>query len=189
MRKLIAVLCVVAMLFVMAVPALANPSISDLTQSVVAVETDAELPEGAEIIAVEADPSRYEKADVAEVVTIVNDPEAETVLMVKDVVEKLNGELADAEAYDFVTTFTDLVLSKDGKYSFDDDGKVVSAKVTLKIDALVGETDLSNYLIMLINSETGELHFIELDPESFNSETGEITVDFPCLGTFSLIQK
>ena len=59
------------------------------------------------------------------------------------------------------------------------------------IDVLknVAPEDLVDYLIILINPATGEVCFINLDPESFNPETGEITVEFPFLGTFALIQK
>ena len=42
---------------------------------------------------------------------------------------------------------------------------------------------------MQINPETGEVYFIEIDEESYNPETGEITVEFPCLGLFTVMGK
>jgi len=46
MQKLVAVLCVLAMMLTMVVPALANPSIGDLSESAVEITTVEELPGG-----------------------------------------------------------------------------------------------------------------------------------------------
>ena len=184
MRKLAAVLCVVLML-AMAAPAFANPSISAPVITVIAAETAEAMEEGWWVEVDPADPSLYASQAVKDAVNAVNDPESTTT--VKDVADALGVSAPgiDLGAYDFVTGFADAVLTNGSEVKFINS----AVKITMTIDALKGETDLSNYLIMLINSETGEVEFIELDPSTFNSETGEITVDFPYLGTFSLIQK
>ena len=193
MQKLVAVLCVLAMMLTMVVPALANPSIGDLSESAVEITTVEELPEGAavkvQVVAVE----NYDNETVKEAVNLVN--EEESTATVEEVVNKLAGELPEGKGnlaeYDFVTTFTEVALVKDGETSFDNEGEVVAPTVTLAVDALKGVNpeDLANYLFMLINPATAELSFIELDPEAFDAEKGEITVELPFLGALALIQK
>ena len=192
MRKLVAMLCATALMLAMAVPALANPSIDILIEELVIVETEVIMEEEWVIVVEDADPSSYANADVRDVVSQVNDPKNS--ITVADVVEKLSAYLPagteiDLKPYDFVTRFADIVLEKENAKEYYFDGNPVPVKVTLRIDALKGETDLSNYLILLIDPETGAAYFIELDPAEFNAETGEITIEIPCLGAIALIQK
>jgi len=212
MRKMAAILFAIALMLTMAVPALANESISDLEIAVTNVELEQSLSDDTLRVEVqEANTDNYTNNDVKTVVAAVNSTTLSTT--VEGVAQKMKDYLPadttlssdgiltvlaqdggedtvlDLKEFDFVTNFKDLVLTDGSKVAFDDNGRVVSAKMTMIIDALKGETDLSNYRIMLINPDTGASYFIELDPASFNSETGEITVDFPCLGAFSLIQK
>lgn len=203
MRKLVAVICVVALFAIMAVPAMANPSIGSLAATAVSLEALSPITSGWQIVVEEANPDLYEDEDVKEVVTKANDPEA--VLTVKELVEALaskqpegtvndDGTITvgektiDPAEYDFVTGFVDIVLTDGTTVLFSNDGEVIAVKATLAIDALKGETDLEDYMILLVNPENGEVCFIELDSDSFDAETGEITVDFPCLGAFALIQ-
>ena len=193
MQKLVAVLCVLAMMLTMVVPALANPSIGDLSESAVEITTVEELPEGAVVKVQAVAVENYDNETVKEAVNLVNGEESTAT--VEEVVNKLAGELPEGKGnlaeYDFVTTFTEVALVKDGETSFDNEGEVVAPTVTLAVDVLKGVNpeDLANYLFMLINPATGELRFIELDPEAFDAEKGEITVELPFLGALALIQK
>jgi hypothetical protein len=192
MKKLAAVLCAIALMLTMVAPAMANQSISDLSEDVIEVTPETEIPEGASVEVLPADVNRYENEAVKEAVAGVNGEE--TVSTVEEVVTALNAELpegVEAMDYDFITAFADVVLVEGSEVTFDDNGNVVQASVKLAVDVLkdVAPEDLDDYMIMLINPATGEVRFIKLDPESFNQETGEITVDFPFLGTFALIQK
>ena len=65
---------------------------------------------------------------------------------------------------------------------------MVSVKVTLTLEALK-EADVENLLIMQIDPKTGEVFFIEIAAEDFDPVTGEITVAFPCLGPFTVLEK
>lgn len=212
MRKLVALLCVAALALIMAVPALANPSIGEIAMESEAFETDGTVEEGWFIEVKEADTEAYETEEVKDVVAAVNDPEQTAT--VEEVVENLKGYLPenvelsddgvitikaedgeektiDLKEYDFVTKFADIVLTDGTEVLFSEEGNIQNVRAGLVIDALKGEdpANLANYLILLINPDNGEVHFIELDPETFDPETGKIVVDFPCLGTFALIQK
>ena len=180
MKKFLAVLLTVALM--LGCVALANPSISDLSESVVSIEPLTELPEGVTIVVRPAEPDSYESGKVAEIVKALEDPDA--TIAPKDVSE----ELAD---YDFITTFSDVVVVKDGVASFDLDGAPVSAKVTFDVDALKGVSadDLGDYSFLLINPATGDFQLVGVDGESFDAEKGEVTVEFPYMGTFALVQK
>ena len=213
MKKLAAVLCAIALMLTMAVPAMANKSISDLSENVIEVKTETEVPAGTTVQILPADVDRYDDVAVKAAIASVNNEEAVSTVeeVVTALAEKLpegttvseegvvtieaeeGGEdtVIDLKEYDFITTFADLALADGSEVSFDDNGVVVEATVTLAIDVLkdVAPEDLNDYLIVLINPTTGEVCFIKLDPETFNPATGEITVDFPFLGTFALIQK
>lgn len=180
MKKFLAVLLTAALL--LGCVALANPSISDLSTSVVSIEPLTELPEGVTIVVREAQPDSYADAGVAKIVNDMADEN--TVVTPADVSE----ELAD---YDFITNFSDVVAVKDGVASFELDGAPVSAKVTFDVDALKGVSadDLGSYSFLLINPATGEFQLLSADAESFDSDKGEVTVEFPFLGTFALVQK
>ena len=212
MRKLIALLCVAALTLIMAVPALANPSIGAIVMESKSYETDSTVEENWTIEVKEADTQVYVTKEVKDVVVAVNDPEQ--AVTVEAVVQNLKAflpesvELSDdsvitikkedgeeksvaLKEYDFVTQFADIVLTDGSEVLFSEEGSIQNVRTGLIIDALKDETpeNLENYLIMLINPDNGEVHFIELDPEMFDPETGRIVIDFPCLGTFALIQK
>ena len=115
---------------------------------------------------------------------------------VKDVVEALaelpaNGDLElpdDLDNYDFVSDFNDLSVSDNAGVVYDDAGQAIEITVTLQDDALTdldGDSDLNNYLVMLINPATGEICFLPLEKD----ENGNVVVKFPFLGVFAIIQK
>lgn len=105
---------------------------------------------------------------------------------------KVKTENTDKEInpldYDFITKFADLVLTDGTNVKYDNDGNVVSAKVTFKAEAAKG-AKAENLLIMQIDPKNGKVYFIEILPEDFDPETGEITVTFPCLGPFTILEK
>lgn len=190
MKKLVAALCAAALLLTMIVPALANPSISDLSESVKEITPKTELSEGKSILVLPADVTRYENAGVQGVVSSVND--GEEVATFADVISALNANVAiNPEDYDFITAFSDVILSDGETLSFTDEGNVVAADVKMDVDVLkdVDANDLGDYAVVLIDPANGAVDLLTLDAETFAPETGEITVSFPHLGTFALIQK
>ena len=208
MKKAVAV--ILAALLLLGGGALAKPSVGNLTQSLRTLEAQTPLSEGLYVDVRQADTSAYENPAVRQAVGVVNDPAVAAT--VRDTVRQLADYLPegtrldandivvlrrddgtetafDLTVYDFVTPFVDLVVTDGVEAAFGDGDNVVSAKTTLAIEALAGETALEDYLILLIEPHTGRLWFIDLDPTAYDAETGEVTVVFPSLGAFSLIQK
>ena len=193
MQKLIAFFCAIALMTAMMVPAFASGSISGLETTLVTVATEEKKVESWKIVIVDTNSVKISNAAVKEVVDTVNDPQISMTML--EALEKLDNaslseeQLAELAEYDFVTDFNAIVLKDGRNYYFNINGSAINAKAQIKIDALQGETDLSNYLIMLINPDNGEIAFLELDANAFNAATGEITVEYPFLGVFALIQK
>ena len=105
MRKLVALLCAVVLMMLMAMPAMANPSIGVLTEELVSAEVLGETKtDGLWLVVEDADTTRYSNDAVKDVVTKVNDPE--TVITVKELVEELAPSLANQsklDEYDFTS--------------------------------------------------------------------------------------
>lgn len=135
MRKLIAVLCVVAMMLIMAVPAFANPSVAvaviPTTEGVVVSSLDDDDP--AEDIADAAAKSVVEAVNGEGVMTPT---EAVTALLGKNA-----DELKEVEGYSFSSQFNKITAPE------------------FPVDVEFEGTD-ENTKIMLINPETGELVII-----------------------------
>lgn len=199
MKKLTALLCTAAMTLGMATSAFANPSISTVaTENVtVSAETAAIIPEGKTLEVREADPAGYANSAVAEAVTKLNDA-AQTVT-VADILTLLNvdttaeiksvsGTVIDPTVYEPLTKFADLVITDGVSVEYDINGEVAAVKLTITLEA-VKDAVAENLLIMQMDPTTGEVYFIEIDEEDFNPETGEITVTFPCLGPFTVLEK
>ncbi len=90
--------------------------------------------------------------------------------------------------YDFVSDFNDVSVSDDAGVVYDEAGQAVEITITLHDDALTdldGNSDLSDYLVMLINPVTGEIRFLPLEKD----ESGNVVVKLPFLGVFAIIQK
>ena len=206
MKKLIALICAVAMMLTLAIPAMANPSIEEIETEVEEVELETELSEeseGFEVVVASVNPETYGDETVAEVVTRVND--ADDTITVEEIAvalkDKNDGEVVlttdkgnpvDPSEYSFVTKFSEIAITDGSEVKFNDAGNVVAVRAKVTLGALAGMQDtsaLSDYLIMLIDPDTGKIYYLELDEESFDPETGAITIDFPCLGAFSLIKK
>ena len=177
MKRLIAVICAVAMMLAMAIPAMANPSIVELAATGEGVTED-----GVAIVVTPVDVDAYANDTVKDVVTKVNG--SDDVLTPAEIAEMLGADNAPADIADYhqVSVFMDIVAT---------DGSEIEGPVTMqvKFDALVGAESLENYLIQVIDPTTGEIYYLSLDPEQFDAETGMVTVTFPVAGPFSLIQK
>lgn len=177
MKRLIAVICAVAMMLAMAIPAMANPSIVELAATGEGVTED-----GVAIVVAPVDVDAYANDTVKDVVTKVNG--SDDVLTPAEIAEMLGADNAPADIADYhqVSVFMDIVAT---------DGSEIEGPVTMqvKFDALVGAESLENYLIQVIDPTTGEIYYLSLDPEQFDAETGMVTVTFPVAGPFSLIQK
>ena len=135
MRKLIAVLCVVAMMLIMAVPAFANPSVA-----VAVIPTT----EGVVVSSLDDDDPAEDIADAA----------------AKSVVEAVNGEgvMTPAEAVEAVLGKNADELKEVEGYSFSSQFNKITAP-EFPVDVEFEGTD-ENTKIMLINPETGEMVII-----------------------------
>lgn len=202
MKKFAAILCTAVMSLGMVSSVFANPSIKDVTieeQEVIAAEESAELiPEGKKLAVRKADPEKYESSEAAEVVTKLNDPK--TMITMEEMLDVLkvdtteeikteSGNAIQPLEYEPVSEFADLVLTDGTTVEYDINGEVKAVKVTLKVEALKNVKDIKNCVLMQINPKNGNVYFIEIDEESYNPETGEITVTFPCLGPFCVLEK
>ena len=90
--------------------------------------------------------------------------------------------------YDFVSDFNDVSVSDDAGVVYDEAGLISEITITLRDDALTdlgSDSDLSNYLVMLINPVTGELRFLPLEKDG----NGNVIVKLPFAGVFAIIQK
>ena len=198
MRKLTALLCTAAMTFGMAASAFANPSVSTVAPESVTVSaaSAALIPAGMSLTVQEADPTNYTNTQVADVVTRLNDSQ-QTITMsemldilqvdlTQDVTTQ-NGTVIDPTAYNPIAQFVDLVISDGATVAYDVDGNVLSVEATITLEAAIG-ANVEDLLLMQLDPTTGDVYFIEIDAENFNAETGEITVTFPCLGPFTVLE-
>lgn len=199
MKKLTALLCAAVMTLGMTASAFANPSISTVAVDKVTVsaETAAILPAGKSLEVREANPTDYKSSEAAEAVTKLNDDaqtvtvaELLTILKVDTTAEikTESGTVIDPAAYEPLVKFADLVVTDGATVEYDINGQVTAVKLTITLEA-VKAAAAENLLIMQINPVTGEVHFIEISEEDFDPETGEITVTFPCLGPFTVLEK
>lgn len=198
MRKLTALLCTAAMTFGMAASAFANPSVSTVAPESVTVSaaSAALIPAGMSLMVQKADPTNYTNTQVADVVTRLNDSQ-QTITMsemldilqvdlTQDVTTQ-NGTVIDPTAYNPIAQFVDLVISDGATVAYDVDGNVLSVEATITLEAAIG-ANVEDLLLMQLDPTTGDVYFIEIDAENFNAETGEITVTFPCLGPFTVLE-
>lgn len=200
MKKFTAVLCAAAMTLGLSATAFANPSITTVAPEEVKVsaETAAIIPEGKKLAVQEAAPENYENKEVADVVTKLNDDTVK--ITTSEILETLKVDLTqeikttsdnviDPTEYEPITKFADLVITDGMTVEYDINGEVKEVTATVTVEALKDVTDVENYVIMLIDPKTGEVYFIEITEEDLDPETGELTVTFPCLGAFTLMQK
>lgn len=207
MKKWTALFCAAAMTLTMGMTAMALPSIpgAGVEEVVVSEETAKLIPEEKKLVVETADPEKYNKEAVSEkvikAVALLNDSKQEEPVTMKAVLEALeivditkvpvkdSEEPADLTGYEPITKFTDLKITDGTSVEFDVNGEVISAEVTFTVEALKDVEDLEKILIMQIDPETGEVYFIEVSEEDFDAETGELTVKFPCLGPFTILEK
>jgi len=202
MRKFAGILCAAVMSLGMVSSVLANPSINDVTiekqEAAVSEETAAIIPEGKTLVIAEAAPENYESKEAAEAVTKLNDPK--TVVTTKEMLDILkvdltkeikteSGNVIDPLQYEPVSKYADLVLTDGTSVEYDINGEVKAVTATVKVEALKDVKDIKNCVLMQIDPKTGEVYFIEISEEDYDPETGEITVTFPCLGPFCVLEK
>lgn len=198
MRKLTALLCTAAMTLGMAASAFANPSVSTVAPESVSVSaaSAAQIPAGMTLVVQAANPANYTNAQVAEVVTMLNDA-TQTVTMSQmmeilqvDLTQEITtagGTVIDPTAYEPITQFVDLAISDGAEVAYDVDGNVLSVEATITLEAVIG-ANAEDLMLMQMDPTTGEVYFIEIDAENFNAQTGEITVTFPCMGPFTVLE-
>ena len=207
MKKVLTLIFVIAILVVGMAPAMANPSIGTPTMTGEAeVIRDEEHPVSAEVAerldngwsfgATEVQPEMITNTDVAEAVKAVNSSETnatpEDTLSSLQALQPEDGlTAADLAGYDYVTQFTALVLTDGTEYYFTGEDDKMVIRVKLKIDALVGENpeNLGNYLVMVIDPNTGVVTTSPLLADTFDSAEGTVDVEFSSTGMFALIQK
>ena len=80
-----------------------------------------------------------------------------------------------------------MTISDGAEVAYDVDGNVLSVEATITLEAVIG-ANAEDLLIMQMDPTTGEVYFIEIDAENFNAQTGEITVTFPCMGPFTVLE-
>lgn len=202
MRKFASLVCATVMTLSMACTAFANPSISSTgieeQTATVDAATAAKIPAGMSLVVNEAKPENYSNKDVAEAVTKLND--ASSTISVKEILEILkvdltkemkttSGAVIDPTEYEPITKFSDLALSDGAELKYDVDGNVLEVKATIKVEALKDIKDIKNVVLMQIDPTSGEVYLIEIDEDDYDAETGEITVTFPCLGPFTVLEK
>lgn len=102
----------------------------------------------------------------------------------EDEVQKTNkdNEILPQQ-YEALTSFVDLAIEDLDKISYDMDG---NAQVSFICEATV-DMDEEDIVIMTVDPETKEKKYLELD--AFDPKTGELTVTFENLGTFTVLTK
>lgn len=192
MKKLTAMMCAAAMALNVAMSAAAAPSIGQLIPESPHV-VEANIPQGYELVIQEVAADKYENRTVADVVTKFNDDTVKVTvaeaLEMLDVetedIKTTDGNDVDPTAYEALMPFVDVALihGTEVSYTIDSEVKVTfTAEVTKNLKA-------EDLLIMQIDPATGEVYFIEIGEEDFDAETGEITVTFPGLGPFTILEK
>lgn len=202
MKRLTALFCAAAMTLTMGVTAMALPSVSSTGAEKVTVSAEAAalIPEGKELAVKTADPKNYEVETVAKAVEALNNiKEGETVstaavmrvLGFTDLtkITTADNKTVDLTGFEPITKFADLMLTDGTSVEFDANGETVSIEATISAEVLKDVQDLANILLMQMDPKTGEVYFIEVTEENFNGETGELTVKFPCLGPFTILEK
>lgn len=202
MKKFAAILCAAAMALGMVSTAFANPSISDVTveeqDAVVDEETAKIIPDGMKLVVKEADTDKYQEKNVAEVVTKLNDPKTQITMQemldilkvdTKEEIKTTSDTVIDPLEYEPISKYADLVLTDGTVVEYTIQGNIKSIKATIKMEALKDVKDIEKILLMQLDQKTGKVYFIEIDKDDYDPKTGEITVEFPCLGPFCILEK
>ena len=212
MKKLIALLGVITLICSMAFPALANGSIGPLQPTYIGGNTFADPGPMKDHLRFQSDASSNAKwlPAVKEAFDEFNNGQSQ--FSPRALIERLmqlevnndkvingdslelknesgeNTELLNLGTADFGSSFSENNLNYDGTVFYTFNGNVVPVQETMVYEQLKGRT-AGEFCILLINPETGYFTIIDLNPDAFNAETGEITVDFPFLGLYVLIEK
>ncbi len=209
MKKLIALICAALMLCTMTASALANGSIVELVAQPVANEPTYNeevtlTPSGWGVkIDSLAQPEDNWLPEVKEIVDAVNNAAKEVTL--KDLIVSLMGLTVNADKRldgdkltlkdangkeieldlskgDFVSPLSNIAM-RNGPESFYN----MSVTRTVVYEQAKGRT-ADEFTVFIVNPVTGEFTFSSLNDKNFKSETGEVTITFPFMGSFALIE-
>ena len=157
-----------------------------------------------------AQPDDQWAKELAEAVNGVNDPDKQMTL--KELVEQLMTQpvnndksltgdtlktvdpidgkelTVDLASADFAGGFSNSYLTNDVIDIYELGGKAVSVDSKLVFEQMKGRS-ADEFLLLVVDPKTEKFAFVELNPEAFDSETGEVLVKFPFLGAFALIEK
>ncbi len=204
MKKFVAILCAVAMTLALGTAAFANPSMTSagISDAKVSPATAAKLPAGTSVqIGEEIDDAYLAKipnAKVAEAISKLNDPD-ESITM-GEMLELLEFNLDEPVLteggveinpldYDPLVNFASLdLLDANGDQYGEDLPEDFEVEVTLTMEALI-DAVAEDLLFMQLDPKSADVAFIEVDEETFDAETGEVTVAFPGFGPFTVLEK
>lgn len=147
-------------------------------------------------------------AKIAEGVAKVNDPKlaAGEVVNPGDFMKKYAGVPADTKtmkcvnsdrevALDnlhFMAGFQNIGTTKDGGATVqvvDENGENIATNVVMSMDQIRSTNDLKGAAILVLDPKSGEPKLIDLEVVPVDTQTMDLTVPFPCLGTYALTQE
>lgn len=194
MKKFVAFVCAAMMAFG-TVASAAGPSITTVVESTAAVTGGTGKVEGTVSVS-KADPTAYKSETAKAAVALLNDSDktptmeelAEALELDTTEVKTAQGTDIDLKEFKAVALFMELGTDGEEKFTMTEKGTVV-AEITADVLKDVDPENLGDYVILFVDPETGDVTVIELDKEKFDAATGKVEVEFPALGTFTILEK
>ncbi len=194
MKKFVAFVCAAMMAFG-TVASAAGPSITTVVESTATVTGGTGKVEGTVSVS-KADPVAYKSETAKAAVALLNDADktptmeelATALALDTTEVKTVQGTDIDLKEFKAVALFMELGIDSEEKFTMTEKGTVV-AEITADVLKDVDPEKLSNYVILFVDPETGDVTVIELDKEKFDAATGKVEVEFPALGTFTILEK
>ncbi len=194
MKKFVAFVCAAMMAFG-TVASAAGPSITTVVESTATVTGGTGKVEGTVSVS-KADPTAYKSETAKAAVALLNDADKTPTMeelaaaLALDTTEIKTAQGADIDLKEFkaVALFMELGTDGEEKFTMTEKGTVV-AEITADVLKDVDPEKLGDYVILFVDPETGDVTVIELDKEKFDAATGKVEVEFPALGTFTILEK
>lgn len=194
MKKFVAFVCAAMMAFG-TVASAAGPSITTVVESTAVVTGGTGKVEGTVSVS-KADPTAYKSETAKAAVALLNDSDktptmeelAEALELDTTEVKTAQGTDIDLKEFKAVALFMELGTDGEEKFTMTEKGTVV-AEITADVLKDVDPENLGDYVILFVDPETGDVTVIELDKEKFDAATGKVEVEFPALGTFTILEK
>lgn len=194
MKKFVAFVCAAMMAFG-TVASAAGPSITTVVESTAVVTGGTGKVEGTVSVS-KADPTAYKSETAKAAVALLNDSDktptmeelAEALELDTTEVKTAQGTDIDLKEFKAVALFMELGTDGEEKFTMTEKGTVV-AEITADVLKDVDPEKLGDYVILFVDPETGDVTVIELDKEKFDAATGKVEVEFPALGTFTILEK